>query len=531
MRIVTLFIVALLAAQEQTDRQLLERLKALIDAQLAVAPVVAVPPGVSLQAAIDTAADGSTLLLAPGIDYQGSVVITRPVTISTLGWTSKGTEHAGRVTPADRPRLGRIIPTPGAVAGIEIRPGTSGVTVFGVAVAPCEPAGACDLIRIGSGSLTDPAQLPGPVTIRQVLLQGSQQYGGWRGIAANGRDLLIEQCWVEDIWNGTRDTQAIGAWRGGQSVTVRYNYLQSGGENLMVGGSPIPDPAFIPSDWTIKSNILHKPRRWRADEIDRDAKNLLEFKHIVGATVTENLLVGSFPPAQSGLAVLFNATTNGSCPACAGVVDVVFEDNVVLEATGGFSFQGFPWQTGSNSVGKLERVTVRNNYVALDGTGRLLQMANVSGRHDVRVERNTFINHGTTWFVGDFGWAWTFDGVTYTRVPGGPVQGVWMLDNIFAGGSTYGIDAPAGTRQGAGFGTFVSEDRQIAGNLFGSATATQIANYNGYVGSGLMNASVPRADLLAALPIDTCGTWSAEVGADCSLLAPVFALRQYLPEP
>ena len=55
-----------------------------------LAPVVAaaatteVPPGTALQTAIDAAAPGDTLILAPGL-YPGAVVIDRPLRITGKG--------------------------------------------------------------------------------------------------------------------------------------------------------------------------------------------------------------------------------------------------------------------------------------------------------------------------------------------------------------------------------------------------------------------------------------------------------------
>jgi hypothetical protein len=69
--------------------------------------------GAALQMAIDQAPAGATITLEPGRVYDGTITL-RPklgagadkrLTITTRGWTSKGTGWAGLVTPADKPRM------------------------------------------------------------------------------------------------------------------------------------------------------------------------------------------------------------------------------------------------------------------------------------------------------------------------------------------------------------------------------------------------------------------------------------------
>lgn len=552
-------LVLALASQQHTSDELLQQIRALIDAHFAPPappgpPVVHVPCGEAIQPAYDAIVAGGTITLDPSADCtsgypetltlgpkDGASAMNR-VTITTQGWTDKGDEWAGLVTPADLPRMAVIRGTgsSGAVITVANGPGAGYVKLFGIAVRACPPTGNCDLVMVGTDTETDVANMASFVSLRQLLVLGDPVFGSRRGVRIEGRHITLTQSWCQDIFIAGQDTQCVASNRGGRFVDVGFNYLAAASENIMLGGAPIPNADLVPQDWNIHDVILHKPLRWFTEwnggvspSIRRQVKNLFELKHAKRVTAERILMVNNWPESQSGIAILLNYSTNGTCPACGGLEDVTLRDVVVLNSPGGISFQGYSYQAGSNNANKLLRATVENSYFVLTGTGsgRTVQVTNVSGRHDIEVRRSTFRNHTSTWLMGDFGWAWTFDGTAYARVPGGPVYGLRFVDNVFASNGPYGITAPAGSHYGSGFGEFALGDRQIEGNVFGGAPSSHIANYNWHAVADLANTSVPRADLLAALPIDTCGTWTANAGADCSRLAAVFALRQYLPEP
>ena len=494
--------------------------------------------GAALQSAIDAAPAGATITLDAGRTYEGTITIppkpgaspTTPLTITTRGWKSSGDGWNGLVTPADKPRMATLQGSRGAPAAVEISDGAASghVALVGLAFAATPPHGRGDLIRIGSGRQTEPAQLPRHVTIREVLIQGDREFGQKRGIAANGQDIVIDRLWCEEVFTAGQDSQCVGAWNGGQRVTVRHSYLAAGAENILIGGAPVTASPMQPADWTIEDVILHKPLRWKQDGRNRAVKNLLEFKHGRNITVRRVLAVNNWRAAQSGRGLLIHYTTNGPCPECGNLENVLIEDFVMLNVDAGVSFQGYSWQPDSRSAGHLREVTLRNLYVQIAGGGRLFELASVRGRHDIRIDRSTFLNDGTGWLMGDFGMAWTDD---TTRVQGGPMQGLWITNNVIAANGRYGITAPQSSHYGQGIGKFVSEDLQIAGNVIGDAPAAHLSNYNAHIGDGAANVSVDGAALDAKFSAASCGVWQKDKGADCARLAPVFALMKRLPEP
>lgn len=493
--------------------------------------------GRALQAAVDAAPAGAVITLDAGKVYEGSLVVKprpdgapRALTITTRGWADKGDAWTGLVTPADKPRLAilRAASRTNAALDIQNGPGAGHVRLVGLAFEATPPAGQGEMVRIGSGSERDPGNMASHVSIRQVLLQGDRQFGQKRGIAANGADIEIAQIWCEEIFVPGQDSQCVAGWNGGQRVRVRHSYLAAASENILIGGATIGVAAMQPDDWLIEDVILHKPLRWKQDGRNRQVKNLLEFKHGRNITARRVLAVNNWRAAQDGRGLLINYTTNGTCRECGNLENVLVEDFVMLNSDEGVSFQGYSWQPDSHSAGKLLNVTLRNLYVHLAAPGRVLQIANVRDRHDIRIERSTFINSGTTWMVGSYGRAWTDD---ETLVDGGPMKGLAVVDNVFAANGEYGVTAPDRHHFGRGLQTFVSEDLLIAGNVIGDVPDAHLTNYNRAARKGPPNATVARERLVGRLPVRECGEWAAGKGADCARLTPIFALLARLPEP
>ena len=494
--------------------------------------------GAALQAAINSAAAGTTITLDAGKVYEASLVVQpregasveRVLTITTKGWSDKGQAWDGLVTPADKPRMAVLRGSARATAALAIMNGDDAgfVALRGLAFEATPPAGQGDLIRIGSGDARARAELPRHVSLKQVLLQGDREFGQRRGVAANGMDIAIEQIWCEEIFNAGQDSQCVGAWNGGQRVRVRHAYLAAASENIMIGGAPVPTAEMQPEEWLIEDVILHKPLRWHQDGRNRQVKNLLEFKHGRAIVARRILAVNNWRAAQDGRALLIHYTTNGRCPDCGDLEQVLVEDLVMLNVDGGVSLQGYSWQPDSFSGGKLRDVTLRHAYVQIAGGGRAIQISNVRGAHDITIERSTFVNNGSSWMMASFGRAWSDD---TSLGNGGPMEGLRLIDNVFAANGEYGITAPEGKHFGSGIGEFVAGRLQIAGNVIGDAPRQHLAHYNSHKADGKANVAASRADMVKRLSAQTCGEWAEGTGADCERLQPIFGWLRHLPEP
>jgi hypothetical protein len=560
----------LVAAQQPTDRQVLEQLKVIIDAQLTPpAPPPPPPPvpnvvSVSLASSIEAAYNQATvptglpvgvasvvLVLDPLASYSESVTLLdkpgitadNPLLITTLGYVSKGDGWDGMVRPQDVVNMATI-QSPDANPGLWIR--ADHIRVQGIAFDYNAQGRATEIIRIGTDTETDPANAPQNIAINQVLVEGHPTTGQRRGIRVHGNGVNISQVYIHNIWDYMADSQAISADRGGWNVTIRFSHLEAASENFILGGGTAP-AGFTPTGWLLEDVELYKPLSWQTDEVEgRVVKNLLELKHAKDVTIRRVLAVNNWNDGQDGTGVLLTYATNGQCPGCGGIDNVLIEDMVIVNTRAAFNFIGYSYQNTAPAgppmnAKKLQNVTIRNVYVSSYGTGsagRLFMFSNVGGAHNITVDRLTAINNGNQWFVGSNGFKWTEqpDG-TVLREVGGPWQGFRFTNSVVTYNGLYGFTVGS-THNGAGIAAWIDDTRQIAANVFGDAPSSHINNYNQHTFGGEPNVSAVRADLVAMLPTTSCGTHTVPdgqggqvpsgKGADCSRLASLFARLQGL---
>ena len=119
--------------------------------------------------------------------------------------------------------------------------------------------------------------MPHHIELDRVLIAGDPTVGQKRAIAANAAYVTIENSDIRDIKAAGQDSQAIAAWNSPGPFTIRNNYLEAAGENVMFGGADISIPGVIPSDITLENNILTKDPAWRGSSWT--VKNVLELKN------------------------------------------------------------------------------------------------------------------------------------------------------------------------------------------------------------------------------------------------------------
>jgi hypothetical protein len=490
------------------DRQFLLELRERLDAYLTITPpasaqeVIEVASGDSIQAAWDKAYPGARIELEPGGVFgpftctpKGEV--TTPITITTAGWQDTGPGLPGLVAMKAKRGQMATIQRASSGANIEIPNGSGAgyVSLFGVAIQPSAATGAGGtLVRIGNSTETDPTKLARNITFRQVHLAGDRAYGTKRGIEANGADIAIDQCWVEEVWSTGQDAQAVCAWNGGHGVTVRHSYLAAGAENVMLGGARVAGAAMQPKDWLVEECILHKPERWKADGLNRQVKNLFEVKHASNVTVRRTLMIGNWIASQSGYGIVVTYATQGTSPESRGIKDIRFEDVALLKSPAAIQMSGFSYYADSQNADRLERVSFdRLYYVQGNGASpRILMISNVHGRHDLAIRDSVFVHNSNAIMTAEYGKAWS--ATPLQVIPGGPMKGFILTGSTFSRVGAYQITAPGGVHFGNGLAAFVNEDLAVRLNVFGGATSAFLANMNA-VGGG--NRAEAPADIEA----------------------------------
>ena len=228
---------------------------------------VYVPAGGNLQAAIDAANPGDTIVLQPGATYVGNFRLpvhggSEYITIRTAASNQLPPEGT-RISPAHLPYLAKI-KSPNTSAAMETRAGAAYWRLMLVAF-EANVRGYSDILQIGEGSSAQSElwQVPHHVIVDRVHMTGDLLHGQKRGIAINGADLTIINSHIVEMKAIGQDSQAIGGWNGPGPFRIENNHLEGAGEVFMMGGDDPKIPNLTPSDLVFRGNTLTRPLSWR----------------------------------------------------------------------------------------------------------------------------------------------------------------------------------------------------------------------------------------------------------------------------
>ena len=227
-----------------------------------------VPPNGNLQATIDAARPGDTILLAPGGTYVGN--FTLPVHGGTTYITIRSAADDRLLPPANE----RISPQyvaqlPKLKSGnsspvIATAPGAAYWRLLFLELLP-NTRGANDIVTLGDGSAAQnaPGKVPHHLILDRVYIHGDALHGQKRAVALNSGETNILNCHVSGIRAIGQDSQAIAGWSGPGPYTIENNYLEAAGEVVLFGGSLVPIRNLVPSNIVIRRNTITRPVSWR----------------------------------------------------------------------------------------------------------------------------------------------------------------------------------------------------------------------------------------------------------------------------
>ena len=364
-----------------------------------------VPADGNLQAALDKAAAGDAITLAPGATYRGPFHLRRKdgdrwIVIASA---SKALPRPGRlVSPSDAAQMPKLVASSGSV--FQAEPGAHHYRFVGLEITAADGAALNTLVQLGDEARAVEA-LPHHIIIDRCYVHGDAVAGARRGISLNSSHTAVVDSYFSDFKHRTADAQAIAGWNGPGPFRIAGNYLEASGENVMFGGGDPTIPGLVPADIEVVRNHMAKPLRWKKDDpsfegVEWAVKNLFELKNARRVLVDGNLFEYNWPHAQNGFAILFTVRNQEGGAPWSVVEDITFSNNVVRHVAAGINVLG---RDDNHPSEQTRRIAIRNN-VFLDvgggwGNGRLFQL--LEGTSGVTIEHNTAFQTGSILFGGE----------------------------------------------------------------------------------------------------------------------------------
>lgn len=421
----------------------------------ALAATHVVPAGGDLQAAINAASPGDTIILEAGATYRGPFrLMWKPGESFITIQSSRAAEIAGRVSPSQSSLLAKLRSNIPAEPVISTVPSAHHYKLIGLDISTFSASDFIyDLVRLGDSIQSNLSSVPHHLTLDRVWIHGFETQEVQRGISLNSAETTIVNSYISDIHAVATDTQAICGWNGPGPYRIVNNHLEAAGENIMFGGADPRIPNLVPSDIEIRANRLFKPLTWKVGDpsyLGRHwaIKNLVELKNARRVTINGNILENNWLDAQTGIPVVFTARNQDGTAPWSVVENVVFTNNTVKNTQGGVTIL----KTSAESNGAITRnITISNNL--FDKIGSINAFTLLNGPDNIQIFHNTVFK---SWSI-----------VTFDAEPGRPKgSGLIIRDNLFSEGGygIFGSNVGEGTTALAGYySSYVFVKNNVAG--------------------------------------------------------------------
>jgi carbohydrate binding protein with CBM6 domain len=365
---------------------------------------ITVPAGGNLQAAIDSAGPGDTILLAPGATYLGGFLLPAKsgasyITIRSAAADSALPADGVRVGPQNAAQLPRIQGGQSGAPAFSTEPGAHHWRLQFLELVDTWAHG--NIVELGDGSSLQNSLtvIAHDLIIDRCYIHGDPTSGQKRGIALNSASTSIINSYISNIKSNQEDSQAIAAWNGPGPYSIVNNYLEASGENVMFGGADPAVPNLVPSDIVMRHNQIAKQPSWRGQAWT--VKNLIELKSARRVVIDGNILEYNWAAAQSGYAIVLTPRNQDGGAPWTVVQQVQVTNNVIRHVSSGFNILGTDY---THPSGPLKDILIRNNLV-LDmsranwgGSG---QFVLTQGGSNITVDHNTIFTDGTSVLLAD----------------------------------------------------------------------------------------------------------------------------------
>jgi hypothetical protein len=352
---------------------------------------IVVKAGADLQAAIDKANPGDTILLQSGAEFVGNFKLPNKsgdqfITIRTSAKDSELPPVNRRLDPKKYSSVLPKISSATVEPVIDAVNGAHHYRFIGVEFGGTKD-GANNIIKLGTTEEKSIEELPHHIEFDRVYIHATSPLGQRRGIAANGKYVKILNSYIEGIRRKGDESQGIAIWATDGPVEIVNNYIEGAAENILFGGAG-SNLKLIASDCLVRDNHLNKPLSWRNE--GWVVKNLFEIKHGRRIKVENNLMTNNWAMGQEGTAVLF--TVRGDNGGTADIIDdVMFVNNIVRGSGNAVNILGEEGSGGHN-LSIINNIFDDIDQERWGGRGFFLLSNDWKG---VTIENNTIIQKGS----------------------------------------------------------------------------------------------------------------------------------------
>jgi hypothetical protein len=230
------------------------------------AATITVNAGGDLQAALNKAVAGDTILLQAGATFTGNFVL--PKKTGTTFIIVRSSAPDGSLPPAGtrmRSSYAALLPkikSPNTNSALQTATGAHHWQLQFLEF-QANSGGYGEIIRLGSSSETVAANQPHHLLLDRLYIHWDSKLGSKRGIALNSADTSILNSQISNIKAQGIDSQAICGWNGPGPFLIENNLLEASGENVMFGGSDPAIQGLVPANITIRRNLISKYTAWQ----------------------------------------------------------------------------------------------------------------------------------------------------------------------------------------------------------------------------------------------------------------------------
>jgi carbohydrate binding protein with CBM6 domain/parallel beta helix pectate lyase-like protein len=371
------------------------------------------------------------------------------------------------------------------------------------------------------------SSVPQHLILDRCYLHGDPSTGQRRGLALNSGDAQVVNSYFSDFKGINEDTQAVAGWNGPGPYLIENNYLEAAGENVMFGGSDPYITDLVPSNITIRRNLISRPLAWMSSSWV--VKNLIELKNAQNVTIEGNVIENNWSAGQQGYSIVMQPRNQSGSAPWSTVRNITIRNNVIRHIAAAFNICGYD---NLHTAQQLRGVVIRNNLMYDISTKYSTPNRPANGwmgimgcgPANITIDHNTVDNDGTSAIQFYAGYA-----------PSGyQIQGFVLKNNLLRD-NRYGIFGD-NSSEGIPALTKYTPNAYVQANSIGGAQASIYPTGNDYPTltqwlADFVNRSAANYQLVSTSLSNNAATDGKDIGVDFAELNAALSGTAAAPPP